>query len=251
MRRVVGRRAACQQAATAHLIERGNYRAVLALGDLQYERGALDEFRAFYDASWGAFLSRTFPAVGNHEYLTHGAAGYFGYFGSRAGDPARGYYSFDVGRWHLVSLNSNCGQVGGCGAGSPQERWLRADLAAHRAACVIAYWHHPRFSSGGHGDNVSMQPVWRALADAHAELVLSGHDHDYERFAPVDGIRQFVVGTGGRNLTAFRKKVDAGSQLRLRQFGILDLELAPTSYTWRFRAVPTGAVLDSGTTACH
>ena len=139
----------------------------------------------------------------------------------------------------------------GCGATSPQVRWLRADLAAHRAACVLAYWHHPRYSSGGHGDNPSMQPIWQTLANAHAELVLSGHDHNYERFAPVQGIRQFVVGTGGRNLTAFRKSVDAGSQIRLQKFGILDLELAPRSYTWRFLAVPNGAVLDSGTTACH
>jgi hypothetical protein len=243
--------AACQQANTAALVERGRYSSVLALGDLQYENGALAEFRAFYDKSWGAFKSITSPAVGNHEYLTRDAAGYFAYFGARAGDPSRGYYSFDVGRWHLVALNSNCGKVGGCKAGSPQERWLRADLAAHRARCTLAYWHHPRFSSGGHGDNVSMQPLWQVLARAHAELVLSGHDHDYERFAPVDGVRQFVIGTGGRNKTAFRKTPDPGSQIRMRQFGILDLELAPTSYTWRFRSAPSGAVLDSGTTACR
>ena len=243
--------AACQQAGTAALVERGKYASVLALGDLQYEQGALAEFRAFYDKSWGAFKSITSPAVGNHEYLTPDAAGYFAYFGPRAGDPSRGYYSFDVGRWHLVALNSNCGRVGGCKAGSPQEQWLRADLAAHPASCTLAYWHHPRFSSGGHGDNVSVQPLWQVLAGAHAELALSGHDHDYERFAPIDGIRQFVVGTGGRNQTAFRKKPDSGSQMRLRQFGILDLELAPTSYTWRFRAAPTGEVLDSGTTTCH
>jgi hypothetical protein len=243
--------AACQAAATARLVGRGRYQAVLALGDLQYERGALADFRRFYDATWGAFLPWTFPAIGNHEYLTRNAAGYFGYFGARAGDPNRGYYSYNVGRWHLVALNSNCGKVGGCGATSPQVRWLRADLAAHRAACVLAYWHHPRYSSGGHGDNPSMQPIWQTLANAHAELVLSGHDHNYERFAPVQGIRQFVVGTGGRNLTAFRKSVDAGSQIRLQKFGILDLELAPRSYTWRFRAVPNGAVLDGGTTACR
>jgi hypothetical protein len=243
--------AACQQAATARLIEHGTYQAVLALGDLQYERGALADFQTFYNASWGAFLPGTFPAVGNHEYLTPHAAGYFAYFGARAGDPSRGYYSYDVGRWHLISLNSNCGQVGGCKAGSPQERWLRADLAAHPAACVLAYWHHPRFSSGGHGDNVSTQPLWKALADAHADVVLSGHDHDYERFAPVDGIRQFVVGTGGRNLTAFRKTPDAGSQVRILKFGVLDLQLASSSYTWRFRTVPNGEVLDSGTAACR
>jgi hypothetical protein len=116
---------------------------------------------------------------------------------------------------------------------------------------MLAYWHHPRFSSGGHGDNVSTQPLWKALADAHADVVLSGHDHDYERFAPVDGIRQFVVGTGGRNLTAFRKTPDAGSQVRILKFGVLDLQLASSSYTWRFRTVPNGEVLDSGTAACR
>jgi len=243
--------AACQEAKTAALVKRGRYRAVLALGDLQYENGSLDLFRGFYDKTWGAFKSTTLPAVGNHEYLTKNAAGYFAYFGKRAGDPTKGYYAVDVGRWHLVALNSNCSKVGGCGASSPQTRWLRADLAAHPARCTIAFWHHPRFSSGGHGDNASMQPIWQVLESAHAEIVLSGHDHDYERFAPVGGVRQFVVGTGGRNLTSFRKTVDAGSQVRILKFGVLDLQLNATSYTWRFRAVPNGAVVDGGTSACH
>ena len=136
--------ASCSQSQTAWLVDRGGYAAVLALGDLQYENGALADFRTFYDASWGAFKSTTHPAAGNHEYNTPSAAGYYGYFGKRAGDASRGYYSFRIGTWHLIALNSNCARVGGCGPGSPQERWLRADLAAHRGACTLAYWHHPR-----------------------------------------------------------------------------------------------------------
>ncbi len=241
--------ASCQQAQTANVIKAGGYAAVLALGDLQYERGGLAEFQNFYDASWGAFKSITHPAVGNHEYLTSKAAGYFTYFGARAGDPTKGYYSYDVGSWHLISLNSNCSPVGGCGVGSPQEKWLRADLAAHRNACTIAYWHHPRFSSGEHGDQSQTQPLWNALSAAHADVVLAGHDHIYERFAPIDGIRSFVVGTGGRNLTSF-KTPKPGSEIRSRNFGVLDLELRDGSYTWRFLAAPGRAVLDSGTASC-
>jgi hypothetical protein len=242
--------ASCQQAQTAAAITAGNYAAVLDLGDLQYENGALADFQNFYDKSWGAFKSITHPAVGNHEYNTKGAVGYYTYFGSRAGDPKKGYYSFDLGSWHLVSLNSNCSPAGGCGAGSPQETWLRADLAAHRSACTIAYWHHPRFSSGGHGNLTETDPLWKALAAAHADIVLAGHDHDYERFAPIDGIRSFVVGTGGRNLTRFAS-VKAGSEVRLMHFGILDLELRAGSYSWRFLGAPGRGVLDSGSATCH
>ena len=216
-------------------------------------RARWTEFRAFYDKSWGAFKSITSPGGRQSRVpapTTRPATSR--YFGARAGDPSRGYYSFDVGRWHLVALNSNCGQVGGCKAGSPQERWLRADLAAHPASCTLAYWHHPRFSSGGHGDNVSMQPLWQVLADAHAELALSGHDHDYERFAPIDGIRQFVVGTGGRNQTAFRKKPDSG----LPDCGCGSSASSTSSSrrpATRGASVPPrpATVLDSGTTTCH
>ena len=243
--------ASCQQAQTAAVINAGNYAAVLALGDLQYERGALAEFQKFYDASWGAFKAITHPAVGNHEYLTSKAAGYFTYFGANAGDATKGYYSYDVGSWHLIALNSNCSPAGGCGVGSPQEKWLKADLAEHRNACTIAYWHHPRYSSGGHGNQTQIQPLWQALSAAHADIVLAGHDHHYERFAPIDGIRSWVVGTGGRNLTGFNKTPQPGSQMRLMNFGVLDLELRDGSYTWRFLAAPGGAVLDTGTDSCH
>jgi hypothetical protein len=244
--------ASCQSPQTAGVINAGRYAAVLALGDLQYEKGALSDFQKFYDATWGAFKAITYPAVGNHEYLTGGAAGYYAYFGARAGDPAKGYYSYNVGSWHLISINSNCSKAGagGCAASSAQATWLRADLAANRSACTIAYWHHPRFSSGDHGDQTQVKPLWDALAAANADVVLSGHDHHYERFAPIDGIRSFVVGTGGRNLTGFGTP-KPGSEVRLQSFGILDLELRDGDYTWRFKGAPGGAVLDSGTALCH
>ena len=240
--------ASCAQAQTAAAIDAGGYGAVLALGDLQYERGALADFNRFYDATWGIFKPITYPAVGNHEYLTTGASGYYTYFGARVA-PGKGYYSFNVGSWHLISLNSNCGQAGGCGATSPQGTWLRADLAAHPSACTIAYWHHPRYSSGPHGNQIQTDPLWQSLAAAHADIVLAGHDHHYERFAPVNGIRSFVVGTGGRNLTAFGA-AKPGSEVRLQEFGILDLELREGSYTWRFLGAPGRAVLDTGTGTC-
>ncbi len=243
--------ASCSQAVTAGLVQSGGYAGVLALGDLQYENGALADFQSFYDASWGAFKSTTHPAPGNHEYNTANAAGYYTYFGPRAGAASRGYYSFRIGAWHLIALNSNCARVGGCGPGSPQETWLRADLSAHRGSCTLAYWHHPRFSSGGHGDQLQVDPLWQALADAHADVVLAGHDHDYERFGPVDGIRSFVVGTGGRNLTGFKKTPDRHSEVRLLKFGVLDLALRDGGYSWRFLAAPGGATLDSGTASCR
>ena len=156
----------------------------------------------------GAHKSRTKPAPGNHEYNTSGATGYYGYFGAAAGDPKQGYYSYDLGSWHIVVLNSNCSQVGGCGAGSPQETWLRQDLAAHPTSCTLAYWHHPRFSFGEHGNDTATQALWQALYDNGAEIVLSGHDHNYQRWSPqtpsgttdaTRGIREFVVGTGGKS----------------------------------------------------
>ncbi|HET6622980.1 MAG TPA: Calx-beta domain-containing protein, partial [Gaiellaceae bacterium] len=174
----------CRQRATSDLLVRKRYAAVLALGDLQYEDATRAKFGASYDPSWGRLRSITRPVPGNHEYRTDGADGYFGYFGAAAGDPAKGYYSYDLGGWHLVALNSSCSEVGGCGAGSRQERWLRADLAASSAPCTLAYWHHPRFSSGSHGSDPSYEAFWRALYEAGADVVLVGHDHDYERFAP-------------------------------------------------------------------
>ena len=222
----------CQQMATSDLLLGMNPDAVLTVGDNQYETGTLDEFQRAYNPTWGRLIDRTYPVPGNHEYDS-GAAGYYSYFGARAGDPTKGYYSFDVGAWHLIALNSECSSVGGCQAGSPQETWLRADLAAHPAACTLAYWHKPRFSSGGlHPSSAAFQPLWQALYDAQADVVLSGHAHDYERFAPqapngapddVRGIRQFVVGTGGRNLQVLGA-LQPNSEVRQNtSFGVLKL----------------------------
>jgi acid phosphatase type 7 len=243
----------CSQDDTAALLERGHYDAILALGDLQYGGATLSLFRRWYGTSWGrpALKAVTHPAPGNHEYEDRGAAGYFAYFGAAAGTRGRGWYGFDLGAWHLVALNSNCGQVGGCGRGSPQERWLRADLAGSSARCTLAFWHHPRFSSGLHGDDASTQALWADLAAARADVVLTGHDHDYERFAPKDGVREFVVGTGGKSHYPILPLLRPGSQARDDDhFGVLELTLRPAGYAWRFLRTD-GLQGDHGRTSCQ
>ncbi len=248
----------CRMAATSDLALSLSPAAVLLLGDNQYENGTLAKYQASYDPSWGRLKAITHPIPGNHEYLTTGAAGYYAYFGAAAGDPVKGWSSFDLGGWHLIGLNSNCGAVGGCGAASPQGQWLAADLAANPGVCTLAYWHHPRFSSGPHGDDATTAPFWAQLHGAGADLVLTGHDHGYERFAPQSafgaadpaGIREFVVGTGGKNLTSVTT-VRANSEIRnYGTFGVLELKLWPDGYDWRFMGVG-GAVLDSGRGLCH
>ena len=230
------------------------------LGDLAYTSGTPTEFTTCFDPVWGRHKARMKPTPGNHEYLTSGAAGYYGYFGALAGDPTQGYYSYDLGDWHIVALNSNCAAVGGCGAGSAQETWLRQDLAAHPRTCTLAYWHHPRFSSGSHGDDTTVQPLWKALDDAGADLILTGHDHDYERWKPQDaagtatanGIVQFVVGTGGTSLRAFTSTQPANSALRdASTWGVLKLTLHPSSYDWEFVPIAGQTFTDKGTGACH
>jgi hypothetical protein len=255
----------CRHAETAALVTTIAPTAALLLGDIQYESGSLSNFNAYYNPTWGVHKAITWPAPGNHEYQTSGAAGYFDYFNGvgvqtgRAGTRGQGYYSFNLGAWHIVSLNSNCGSIGGCGAGSAQEQWLRADLAANPASCTLAYWHHPRFSSGGHGNNSSMQAIWQALYDNGADLVLSGHDHDYERFGPqtatgvadaTRGIRSFIVGTGGKEVAGFGS-VKANSELRnSNSMGVLRLTLHATSYDWQFVPIPGHTLADAGTASC-
>lgn len=241
------------------LVDDRAVQAVLALGDLQYDAGELAGFTTSYEASFGRLKAKTHPAVGNHEYGTPAAAGYFAYWGAQAGAAGEGYYSFDVGRsWHVVALNSNCKAVGGCKAGSAQERWLRADLARNQRPCTIAYWHHPRFSSGGvHGGEPGVAPLWAAMADFGAEAVLSGHEHQYERFAAQDvegradplGIVQFVVGTGGRSIYGF-DSAKPNSAARIGEFGYLRLTLADGSYSWGF-VTEAGVVQDQGSAECH
>jgi calcineurin-like phosphoesterase family protein len=247
----------CHQRATSDLLAGAT--AVLTLGDNQYEEGSLTEYQGSFDPSWGRFKTVMFPSAGNHEYRTPGAAGYFDYFGAAAGPRDRGYYSFNVGSWHLIAINSNCGAIGGCRAGSIQERWLRADLAASAAQCTLAYWHHPRFSSGSNGGAPFMAPIWQALYESRADVVLSGHNHLYERFAPQSpsavldrgrGIREFVVGTGGRNLSG-PSSTAANEEVRnWTTFGVLKLTLHPTRYDWQFVPQAGQSFTDSGSAAC-
>ena len=242
--------------ATATLLD-GIAGTVFLLGDNVYDNGTATEYTNCYDPSWGRHKARTKPVPGNHEYNTANATGYYGYFGALAQDPTKGYYSYDLGDWHIVALNSNLA----VSAGSTQEQWLRADLAASTKSCTLAYWHHPRFSSGlEHGNNAAMQPLWQALYDANADVILGGHDHDYERFAPqtpagvadpTRGIREFVVGTGGRshyNLGTLKanSEVFNGST-----YGVLKLTLSAGSYAWEFVHVPGTTFTDSGTGSCH
>jgi hypothetical protein len=247
----------CQQQATSDLLLQPKLAAVLTLGDEQYVEGRLKNFQTQYGPSWGRLLSITHPAPGNHEYKS-GGDGFYQYFGAAAGDPAHPYYSFDIGAWHLLALDSECEFAGGCGKGSPQELWLRNDLRAHPARCTLAFWHQPRFSSGGHGNNVRYQVFWTDLYSAGAELVLNGHDHDYERFAPqtpsgiaaADGIREFVVGTGGKNLRPLHA-AKPNSQSRSDTFGVLKLTLHSDGYDWQFVPIAGSSFTDSGHGQCH
>jgi glycosyl hydrolase family 99 len=259
----------CKQLATSDLALALQPTAVLTLGDTQYEDNTYAKYLQSFGLSWGRLKPLIRPTVGNHEYLDAGAGGYFKYFGPAAGDPAKGYYSYDLGTWHVLSLNSECSYIRGCGAGSAEETWVRADLAAHPSTCVLAYWHEPRFSSGEHGDATQMGTIWNDLVAAHADVVLSGHNHDYERFDPVgttptstdkaqnpvldaNGIREFVVGTGGKNHYPFARGPLAGEVVRNADtYGVLQLTLHPSSYDWRFVPEPGKTFSDAGTGSCH
>lgn len=245
--------------ATAALVEKipGT---VAALGDLAYENGTAAEFATCYQPSWGRFKARTRPAPGNHDYGNQGPGGYFGYWGAVAGNPTQGWYSYDLGGWHVVSLNSNCADIGGCGPGSAQEAWLRADLAAHPKSCTAAYWHHPLFSGGQVMNELDMQPLWQALYDANADLVLTAHAHNYQRFAPQDaggvadparGLREFVVGTGGHPGFHTVAAIANTEVMNNTSWGVLKLTLRNSGYDWTFLPVPGQTFTDSGSTACH
>jgi calcineurin-like phosphoesterase family protein len=263
----LGSSSSCHQKATSDLLTGASLAAVLPLGDLQYENGTLAAFQQSYDLSWGRVKEITHPVPGNHEYHTTAAAGYFDYFNGTgnangsAGNRSTGYYSFEVGAWHLIALNSNCSRVGGCGPGSPQEQWLRQDLAASTADCTLAYWHHPLFSSGTHTPGISSaKPLFQALYDHGADLVLTGHDHNYERFAPQDpngaldltrGLRQFVVGTGGKSHYAQITPVPNSEVRNSDTHGVLELTLHATGYEWRFAPESGKTFTDSGSDSCN
>src|SRR4051812_10579723 len=268
----------CRQRATSDLLLSAGFAAVLPLGDTQYEDGTLAKFQASYDPSWGRVRSISRPVVGNHEYETS-ANGYFDYFNGvgnatgPAGERSKGYYSYDLSlpsgaRWHIVALNSECsassagtvGQSGACAAGSAQEQWLRADLAASTASCTLAYWHHPLFSSGGIGNNTDMQQLWQDLYDFGADVVLNGHDHNYERFAPQNpagaanasyGLREFVVGTGGKSLAGTGVVKPNSERRQNSTFGVMQLTLHDSGYDWRFAPEAGQSYTDPGSGACH
>lgn len=235
-------------------------------GDNAYPDGTLAQFNDCYHPSWGEYRGFTNPSPGNHDYITEGAAGYFGYFSERAGTDTTGYYSYTIGSWLFLALNSNCAQIGGCGAGSPQELWLRDELAAHPTYCTVAYLHHPPHSSGEHGGDAGIRPLMQALYDFGAEILIAGHDHNYERFTPqnadgvpdlANGVRLFVVGSGGASLRAFRTPI-ANSAARFNSLnGVLKLTLHAASYDWEFMPVavsnpePVEMFEDNGSALCH
>jgi acid phosphatase type 7 len=236
---------------------------VAALGDLVYPTGKLATYKKCYGPSWGQFLNATKAAIGNHDYSGGTSRDYTTYFGAAAGPNSDGYYSYNLGTgsstWHVIVLNSNCWAVGGCNKGSKQYKWLQTELEKNSNDCTLAYWHHPRFSSALHGNNDFMQDVWALLANSGVELVLNGHDHDYERFAPLNaagkpvekGTREFVVGTGGKNEYPFLI-TKPGSQVRKTgTFGVLELKLKASSYDWKFVPVAGKTFTDSGSTLCH
>jgi hypothetical protein len=242
--------------ATAKLLD-GIAGTVYTLGDNAYSDGTLTEYQQCYDPTWGRHKARTKPSPGNHDYHTSGASGYFTYFGSLAGPSGRGYYSYDLGDWHIISLNSEVSMS----AGSTQEQWLRADLAASTKQCTLAYWHKPRFSSGtNHGSESAAQPLWQALYEFHAEIVLGGHEHNYERFAPqtptgaadaTNGIREFVVGTGGESHYTGNSPIANSQVFNGSTFGVLKLTLGAGTYSWQFVPVAGQSFTDSGSGTCH
>ncbi len=220
---------------------------IAVLGDIAYESGSRDDFANCFDPSWGALVPRIKAALGNHEYNTGTAAVAIDRFRL----PRNGWYSYALGTWHVIVLNSNCSKIGGCARGSPQWRWLRTDLAAHPATCTLAYWHHPRFSSGIHGSDAAYAPFWDLLARAQADVVLEGHDHDYERFAPVQGIRSFVVGTGGRSHYPTLLPRPGSVVRNSTTFGVLRLTLRGDGYDWRFMPVRGETFTDAGSARCR
>jgi Fibronectin type III domain/Calcineurin-like phosphoesterase len=264
----------CHQKATADLIAQGSYDRVLALGDLQYDCAGLGAFNAVYDATWGRFNSKIEPVLGNHEVKTasdfgepdcsSSATGYFTYFANHgvtdaAGVNGKGYYSYDLGSWHVLALDAECAQAGGCGGKSPEVKWIQSDIAAHPNQCTLAYWHQASWSSGTGGVK-STRKIWKNMVDNGVDLVLVGHFHHYERFADLDAsgqpvttgnrTREIIVGTGGESEGSFHESI-AGSQVRIRAFGILALTLGSGSYSWQFKPADPSGPTDTGSEQCH
>lgn len=251
----------CQQMATSNLLLQMQPTAVLTLGDNQYMENTLAQYMAVFDQTWGRLKSIIHPAVGNHEYLTANAAGYFAYYGAAAGDPSKGYYSYDIGSWHIITLNSECAQIGGCNKGSPEEIWLSNDLATHSNQCTLAVWHEPEFDSGPNGSGTFYLDFWNDLYRGGADIILNGHSHLYERFGPqtptgvsdpAHGIVQFTVGTGGDDLDTFHTVRPNSMARDSNDFGVLQLTLGDGGYNWQFVTIPgSSGFTDSGSASCH
>lgn len=260
--------------ATADLLN-GLPGTVLIAGDVAYETGSEANFSNCFDSSWGRHKNRTRPVPGNHEYSTAGASGYFAYFGEAAGDPGKGYYAFDAGPWRVLMLNSECEQIGGCDETSPQTEWLRAELADDARRCVLAVWHKPRLAAGTHaGENPQLLPLWQAAYDGGVDLVVNGHDHNYQRYGEMNrsldgidegrGVREIVVGTGGKDITDIDPAlaestagleewadVPGDGDGRDAAFGVLKLTLRADSYDWEFLPVAGESYTDKGTANCN
>jgi hypothetical protein len=250
--------------ATAKILADYPQATIQTLGDNAYQHGTAEEFEQCYDSTWGQFKDRTKPATGNHDEATKNAQGYWDYFGPQGGPYDKYYYSYDLGSWHIVVLNSDCWRVGGCETDDPQAEWLRDDLERHRALCTLAVWHRPPFSSGRYGDpgdTARVRPLWSVVNEEGVDVLLTGHEHSYERFAPMDaggkrddaqGVRLFVVGTGGGNLRLFANDPLPTTEARQDDtWGVLKLDLKPSGYDWEFLPVAGSSFSDSGTGSCH
>jgi acid phosphatase type 7 len=242
------------------VLEQHSSASVFTLGDNVYPNGTSAEFANCYNPSWGSFKARTHPVPGNHDYNTANATGYYGYYGAKAGDSSKGYYSYNLGVWHIVVVNSNCAAIGGCETGSSQEKWLQSDLKTSPSKCQIVMWHHPRFSSGAEHSNADfMQDIWKAVAENQVELVLSGHEHTYERFASMNaageadsgGTTEIVVGSGGISHYHLGIKKPNSQTFNADTYGVLRLELAASSYNFKFLPEPGKTFTDSGAGVCR
>lgn len=232
---------------------------ILLLGDIAYPSGRAVDFEECFDPAWMNLRERFLPVPGNHEYESEGAGPYFAAFGDLAGTPGEGWYSTELGAWHVVALNSNCAAVG-CDSSSSQARWLRDDLAAHPATCTLAFTHVPRWSSGVHGNAEEMADLWAILHEAGVDVMVTGHDHDYERLAPMDaagsadpdaGVRQFVAGTGGREINPFAEILPTSEARNDISFGVLQLDLEADAYRWQFVPIDGDGFTDAGEGVCH
>ena len=254
----------CAQRRTSDILISLNPTAVLTLGDNQYDRGELKNFIKSYDPTWGRVKEITHPSTGNHDNTDNGAeSGYYQYFGSSAGDPDKFYYNFNIGSWNLIALNSNCDEGGGCGQGSPQALWLQNVLENDNSNCTLAYWHHPRFAPGsldtGHGDHDELDEFWQLLYQYGTDVVLVGHNHIYERLgkqtpdqvSSSDGIRQFIVGTGGKSHAGSGITQPNTEAKNSDTFGVLKLVLHEDSYDWQFIPEEGKTFTDTGSEPCN